>query len=1091
MSKLLGNSFLLLALLGALTAQVAPGAAKTDHSQEAFIIEQFYRKQKFENDGTSSREDTERIRIQSDAGVQQYGLLSFSYASGTGTFEIVYVRARKPDGSVVETPPENVQDMAADITRSAPFYSDLHEKHVAVKGLGIGDLLEFQIREHTTKPLAPGQFWTAYDFTDDGILLDEQLEISVPRERAVKIKSPAQQPVISEAGGYRIYTWHHKSLEHKDQTNQKKETVTQNWLLARGRLPQTDVQLSSFLSWEDVGRWYGNLQDERVKPTPEVAAKAAELTKDAADDEAKIKALYGYVSTRFRYIGVAFGIGRYQPHAAGEVLGNQYGDCKDKHTLLASLLTSVGIPAYPAMISSVREVDEDIPSPGQFDHVITVVPRDGKLMWLDTTTEVGPYRYLISTLRDKHALVIWKDKSPALLKTPQELPYGSTQTFMMEAKLDDIGTLHGHADFSVRGDTEYLLRNAFRQVPLPQWKDLGQRISLGSGFGGEVSAVNASLPEKTDEPFHFSYDYTRKEYGDWADRRTVMPSPIMNMLAPIDEELLPSGPSWLGPPIELDFKSRLELPSGYKPVVPTAIHLKKNFAQYDSSYEFKDGKLISDRRLKTLQQEVAPSERAEYKQFMKSVLDDYGSFIPLLSGTDSSSVVKRQSATLDTFSRLRNLPDSSNAEAVRLEDEARGAMGKNDLQTAVSSLYRAVGADPKFARAWVLLGSMLLLQKQKDAGIDAFHKAMAAAPDEPAIPKVLALTLAESSQCEDAISVWQDFAKANPDDVAGPENLGSCLMQLKRYPEAVAAYEAAVKINGTDPSLQMSLASAYLKAGNHEKAAAAYSKLGSEDVSGPDINHAAYEMADADMQLPIALDLAKKAAHMVEEESQKITLQDLKIEDLHHIFKLADYWDTVGWVNERMSNLEAADIYLRAAWRLTQDGVMAGHLCEMYKRTHQNARAAEMCRIAIQRMSMSHKLQLPEFQTETDKAQFNLDHLPGGQAKAKGGIMAPDPVLSERNFKLARFLPGTESAEFFVLLSSDGKSKTFKVEDTKFISGSAKMKLQGKQLKTIPFNFPAPSDTPSRFVVRGILGCYEYSGCSFLVLDPASVNSLN
>ena len=1001
------------------------------------------------------------------------------------------MRARKPDGSVVETPPENVQDMAADITRSAPFYSDLHEKHVAVKGLGIGDLLEFQIREHTTKPLAPGQFWTAYDFTDDGILLDEQLEISVPRERAVKIKSPAQQPVISEAGGYRIYTWHHKSLEHKDQTNQKKETVTQNWLLARGRLPQTDVQLSSFLSWEDVGRWYGNLQDERVKPTPEVAAKAAELTKDAADDEAKIKALYGYVSTRFRYIGVAFGIGRYQPHAAGEVLGNQYGDCKDKHTLLASLLTSVGIPAYPAMISSVREVDEDIPSPGQFDHVITVVPRDGKLMWLDTTTEVGPYRYLISTLRDKHALVIWKDKSPALLKTPQELPYGSTQTFMMEAKLDDIGTLHGHADFSVRGDTEYLLRNAFRQVPLPQWKDLGQRISLGSGFGGEVSAVNASLPEKTDEPFHFSYDYTRKEYGDWADRRTVMPSPIMNMLAPIDEELLPSGPSWLGPPIELDFQSRLELPSGYKPVVPTAIHLKKNFAQYDSSYEFKDGKLISDRRLKTLQQEVAASERAEYKQFMKSVLDDYGSFIPLLSGTDSSSAVKRQSATLDTFSRLRNLPDSSNAEAVRLEDEARGAMGKNDQQTAVSSLYRAVGADPKFARAWVLLGSMLLLQKQKDAGIDAFHKAMAAAPDEPAIPKVLALTLAESSQCEDAIPVWQDFAKANPDDVAGPENLGSCLMQLKRYPEAVAAYEAAVKINGTDPSLQMSLASAYLKAGNHEKAAAAYSKLGSEDVSGPDINHAAYEMADANMQLPIALDLAKKAAHMVEEESQKITLQDLKIEDLHHIFKLADYWDTVGWVNERMSNLEAADIYLRAAWRLTQDGVMAGHLCEMYKRTHQNARAAEMCRIAIQRMSMSHKLQLPEFQTETDKAQFNLDHLPGGQAKAKGGIMAPDPVLSERNFKLARFLPGTESAEFFVLLSSDGKSKTFKVEDTKFISGSAKMKLQGKQLKTIPFNFPAPSDTPSRFVVRGILGCYEYSGCSFLVLDPASVNSLN
>ena len=78
-----------------------------------------------------------------------------------------------------------------------------------------------------------------------------------------------------------------------------------------------------------------------------------------------------------------------------------------------------------------------------------------------------------------------------------------------------------------------------------------------------------------------------------------------------------------------------------------------------------------------------------------------------------------------------------------------------------------------------------------------------------------------------------------------------------------------------------------------------------------------------------------------------------------------------------------------------------------------------------------------------------------------------------------------------MLLVSDEKSKTFKVEDTKFISGSDKMKSQGKQLKNIDFNVPAPSGVPARFVRRGILGCYEYSGCSFVLLDPASVHSLN
>jgi hypothetical protein len=355
--------------------QAKAGGAKADYSQEALVIEQFLRKETFENDGTSVREDTARVRMQSDAGVQRYGLLTFSYASGTGTFELVYVRVRKPDGTMVVTPAENVQDMAAQITREAPFYSDLHEKHVAVKGLGVGDVLEFQTRERTTKPLAPGQFWTEYRFSEEAIVLDEELEIRVPRERAIKLKSTTVTAATRDEGGYRVYTWKHANLTHADQADEKRKDTERLWQQARGRLPGGQVLLSSYRSWEEVGKWYSGLQEERVKPTPEVMAKAAELTKGAADDEAKIRALYAYVSTQFRYIGVAFGIGRYQPHSAGEVLANQYGDCKDKHTLLAALLAAAGIPASPALISVKRELEAEVPSPGQFDHVITVVPR--------------------------------------------------------------------------------------------------------------------------------------------------------------------------------------------------------------------------------------------------------------------------------------------------------------------------------------------------------------------------------------------------------------------------------------------------------------------------------------------------------------------------------------------------------------------------------------------------------------------------------------------------------------------------------------------------------------------------------------------
>jgi len=1088
-------SVLFLSLAPALVAQVPPpkpGTAKADYSQEGFVIEQFSCKVRFENDGTFSRQDTARVRIQSEAGVQRYGLLSYSYPSATGSFEIGYVRVRKPDGSVVETPPENVQDMAAEITRQAPFYSDLHEKHVAVKGLSVGDVLEYRIEQHTTKALAPGQFWTEYSFAHDQIILDEELEISVPRERVVKVKSATVQPVISEAGGYRIYTWRHANLEHKDDTNAKREATEQVWKQVRGRLPQPDVLISSFTSWEDVGRWYGGLQEERVKPSPEVTAKAAELTKGAVNDEAKLLALYGYVSTQFRYIGIAFGIGRYQPHSAAEVLANQYGDCKDKHTLLASLLTAVGIPVYPALISTSREVDADVPSPGQFDHVITAVARDGGLVWLDTTAEVGPYQYLVSPLRDKHALVIWKDKPAALVSTPADLPYETKQIFDMDAKLNDAGTLEGHTDFSTRGDLEYLLRISFRAVPLPQWKDLVQRISLSSGFGGDVSEVTATSPEKTDEPFHFSYKYTRKEFGDWANRRVVAPAPWISLLAPSEEELLPVGPSWLGPLMDIQFHSRMELPGGYRPELPAEVHLKRDFAQYDSTYGFKDGKLISERHLKTLLWEVPASEREEYKQFMKALQNDYGVFIPLMSGSGSSVAANEENPSVATMAALRALPDSSNAEAARLEHEARDDIAKQDLPDAVSSLYRAVSMDPKFARAWVVLGNLLFMEQQVEAGVDAFHKAMAADSTQAAIPKGLGLSLMSGSKYEAAVPVWQEYVKAHPDDLDGAAALGTCFIKLKRYPEAVAVYEAAEKTHEDHRAdLQASVAATYLLAGERQKAAAAFGRLADVDPQGRSFNDAAYEMADADLNLPLALDFAKKAVRRVEEESQKITLPDLKMEDVRKIFPVAAYWDTLGWVYERMSNLELAEEYLRASWNLTQDGVVAGHLCHVYKRVHKVGLAIEMCRLAIYRIPMSEGLALSQYKTERDAAQENLDHLTGGTTKAKSTFEASDEVIRERTFKLARFMPGTESAEFFVLLASDGKSKTFKVEDVKFVSGSEKMKSQGKQLKSIDFNVRAPDDVPTRFVRRGILGCYQYSGCSFVLLDPASVRSLD
>ncbi|MBA3913182.1 MAG: DUF3857 domain-containing protein [Acidobacteriales bacterium] len=390
-----------------------------DYSKESIVVESSVGRFWFENDGTGTRQLSVRMRIQSEAGVRQAGVLRLAYASALEALHIEYVRVHKPDGTVIETPADGAQDIASDVTQQAPTYSDVREKHIPVKSLAAGDLLEYSARWNLFKPVTPGHFSFASDFDRSLIYLEQKLEINVPRDRAVKLKSAGLKPVITEQGARRVYTWTTSQLEHPSDKDQKKQQAQQQRQVRTGTLPPPAVRLSSFQSWEEVGRWYDGLQKERIEPTPEIQKRAAQLTRDATTENDKIRALYDYVSLRVRYVGVDLGVSAFQPHSAESVEGNGYGDCKDKHTLLATLLAAEGIHAYAALINTQRDLDTDVPSPSQFNHVVTAVETDKGIIWLDTTPEVAPFGWLLPPLRGKNALVV---SAPAVLKKIPDAP---------------------------------------------------------------------------------------------------------------------------------------------------------------------------------------------------------------------------------------------------------------------------------------------------------------------------------------------------------------------------------------------------------------------------------------------------------------------------------------------------------------------------------------------------------------------------------------------------------------------------------------------------------------------------------------------
>src|SRR5258708_1934656 len=127
----------------------APTETEPDYSHEAFVSEQDITRVTFENDGTSIRESTARIRIQSGAGVQRFGVLTFPYENSTQPSDFDYVRVPQPDGTTAPAPSGCVEDMSSEISRQAPSPRPLTATCFACKGLGVGDVLEFQTHWRT------------------------------------------------------------------------------------------------------------------------------------------------------------------------------------------------------------------------------------------------------------------------------------------------------------------------------------------------------------------------------------------------------------------------------------------------------------------------------------------------------------------------------------------------------------------------------------------------------------------------------------------------------------------------------------------------------------------------------------------------------------------------------------------------------------------------------------------------------------------------------------------------------------------------------------------------------------------------------
>jgi tetratricopeptide (TPR) repeat protein len=219
------------------------------------------------------------------------------------------------------------------------------------------------------------------------------------------------------------------------------------------------VAFSTAKSWQQVAARYETIVDQQTR-TGDLKSllQGVDRTQPPLVVSAQIAAR---LHKAVRYTGLEFGESEIVPHTPDETLKRNYGDCKDKASLLVAALRSAGLKSYVALLSAGfdADVDPNLPGLGVFNHAIVYVAADPPI-WIDATsaeTRVGDI-----PLADQGRLaLITSRETSALLKIPESPAEYNRSVHTIEMHMSGFGPGEINDVLEAHGSSETRFRQLY------------------------------------------------------------------------------------------------------------------------------------------------------------------------------------------------------------------------------------------------------------------------------------------------------------------------------------------------------------------------------------------------------------------------------------------------------------------------------------------------------------------------------------------------------------------------------------------------------------------------------------------------------
>lgn len=314
-----------------------------------------------------------------EAGLHQAAVVEITFNPAFQTLALHKLSLTREGRTIDKLRPEQVRLMQREEDFDNRLYDGIITATIIIDDVRLKDAVDLSYSVEGRNPVFGNKHFSAFAMGWQIPVDLARVRLSAPAGRKLHTRSfnARMDPVIQRDNGRIHYQW-----LLTDTPAVIAEDNAPLW-----HQPYPAIQISEYRRWRDVSAWANSLYTQSSALPPALSQTLRQWQREEPDKKRLVARALKLVQDDIRYFGIELGQNSHRPSLPGDVYARRYGDCKDKASLLVALLDQMGIEAHPALVSTdyQRDIDNWLPSPGLFDHVIVTTQLDGKRYWLDAT----------------------------------------------------------------------------------------------------------------------------------------------------------------------------------------------------------------------------------------------------------------------------------------------------------------------------------------------------------------------------------------------------------------------------------------------------------------------------------------------------------------------------------------------------------------------------------------------------------------------------------------------------------------------------------------------------------------------------------